>query len=72
MKILSFFGKLFTSLNSNKIIILLILFVILILYWTRFQIVETHDKETAGFYKIDRWTGEIIFVRGKKMYDVTY
>jgi hypothetical protein len=72
MKILSFFGKILPFLNSNKIIILLTILILVLLYWTRFQVIEIHDKEIAGFYKIDRLTGEIIFVRNKKMYDVTY
>lgn len=70
MKLLSLIGKMFSILNSNKIIIILIIIVVLVLYWTRYQIVEIHDKETVGFYKIDRLTGEIILVRGKRSFEV--
>lgn len=70
MKLLSLIGKMFSILNSNKIIIVLIIIVALVLYWTRYQIVEIHDKETVGFYKIDRLTGEIILVRGKRSFEV--
>lgn len=70
MKLLSLIGKIASILNSNKIIILLIIILAIALYWTRYQIVEIHDKDTVGFYRIDRLTGEILLVRGKRSSEV--
>lgn len=43
---------------------LTVLFVVTLLYWTRFQVVDVHAMNGVGFYKINRLTGETVLVSG--------
>ena len=48
--------------DKKWIIILGILLLVMILYWTRYQIVETHTGNMPSCYKINRLTGKITWV----------
>lgn len=50
--------------DRKWIILLISVLVVIILYWTRFQVVEVHLTEIPSFYKINRFTGEISHVAG--------
>jgi hypothetical protein len=43
---------------------LTVLFVVTLLYWTRFQVIDVHAMNGVGFYKINRLTGETVLVSG--------
>lgn len=43
---------------------LIVLFVVTLLYWTRFQVIDVHAMNGVGFYKINRLTGETVLVSG--------
>ena len=47
---------------NKKWVILGISLLVIILYWTRYQVVETHTGDSAGFYKINRITGQITWI----------
>ncbi len=52
---------------DKKIIVivgLVVLFVLTMLYWTRFQVVDVHAMNGVGFYKINRLTGETVLISG--------
>ena len=52
---------------DKKIIVivgLVVLLVLTMLYWTRFQVVDVHAMNGVGFYKINRLTGETVLVSG--------
>ncbi len=52
---------------DKKIIVivgLIVLFVVTLLYWTRFQVIDVHAMNGVGFYKINRLTGETVLVSG--------
>ena len=46
------------------IVALVALFVVTLLYWTRFQVIDVHAMNGVGFYKINRLTGETVLVSG--------
>ncbi|MFB3925015.1 MAG: hypothetical protein ACE14T_03090 [Syntrophales bacterium] len=43
-----------------------VILVIVILYWTRFQVVPANYAYAPAFYKINRITGEVILTVGKE------
>jgi len=45
-------------------IALVALFILTLLYWTRFQVIDVHAMNGVGFYKINRLTGETVLVSG--------
>lgn len=56
---------------KNKFAIIFMgVLVLIALYWTRYQVVEVHVTNGAGFYMINRFTGEITQVAYQKMYKV--
>ena len=48
--------------NKKWIMILGIVLVVIMLYWTRYQIVEIHSGNFPGCYKINRLTGKITWI----------
>jgi len=48
--------------NKKWNIVLGILLLVIILYWTRYQIVETHTGNMPSCYKINRLTGKITWI----------
>lgn len=48
--------------NKKWIMILGIVLVVIILYWTRYQVVETHTGNMPSCYKINRLTGKMTWV----------
>ena len=48
--------------DKKLIIILGISLLVIILYWTRYQVVETHTGNMPSCYKINRLTGKITWV----------
>lgn len=48
--------------DKKLIIILGISLLVVILYWTRYQVVETHVGNIPSCYKINRLTGKITWV----------
>ena len=57
--------------NKKWLIVLVALLVAITLYWTRYQIVEGHATQSAGFYKINRLTGNITAISMLKEFEVT-
>ncbi len=43
---------------------LIVILVVTLLYWTRFQVIDVHAMNGVGFYKINRLTGETVLVSG--------
>ena len=44
---------------------LIVLFVFtLLLYWTRFQVIDVHAMNGVGFYNSTGWQGETVLVSG--------
>lgn len=57
-------GEIFVDKKFIVIVALVALFVVTLLYWTRFQVVDVHAMNGVGFYKINRLTGETVLVSG--------
>ncbi len=53
------------------IVALVVLFVVTLLYWTRFQVIDVHAMNGVGFYKINRLTGETVLVSGLDQIRIT-
>jgi hypothetical protein len=57
-------GEIFMDKKLVGLLGLIVLFVVTLLYWTRFQVVDVHAMNGVGFYKINRLTGETVLVSG--------
>jgi hypothetical protein len=57
-------GEIFMDKKLVGLLGLIVLFVVTLLYWTRFQVIDVHAMNGVGFYKINRLTGETVLVSG--------
>jgi hypothetical protein len=54
----------------ETVVIIVIFFIILAFYWTRFQTVTANYAYAPAFYKIDRLTGDVTLTVGKEYVNV--
>jgi hypothetical protein len=57
-------GEFFMDKKLVGLLALIVIFVVTLLYWTRFQVIDVHAMNGVGFYKINRLTGETVLVSG--------
>lgn len=53
------------SRHGKIVLVALGILIILLFYWTRFQVVEVHSR--VGFYKLNRLTGNIEWIYGDEI-----
>ena len=50
----------------QTVVIIILVFIAITLYWTRFQVIPANYAYAPAFYKIDRLTGDITLNVGKE------